>query len=140
MKLRVNGEMMEYRPATLSDAKLLFEWRNDPLTRKNSCNTHKISWEEHLNWFHNAKNVFIALLDEKPIGTIRFEGTELSWTISPDYRNKRLSKPMVLGFVKKFLSGQKVTATIREGNIASEKIAIALGLHRSGSPPLFKWS
>ena len=34
------------------DMKLLFDWRNDEVVRKNSFSTEPIDWEEHVSWFN----------------------------------------------------------------------------------------
>lgn len=38
------------RPAVLSDAPILFRWRNDPETRRWSFSHDEVSWTEHVAW------------------------------------------------------------------------------------------
>lgn len=38
------------RPAALSDARILFRWRNDPETRKWSFSHEEVSWDGHVAW------------------------------------------------------------------------------------------
>ncbi|MDB5888528.1 MAG: GCN5-like N-acetyltransferase, partial [Rhodocyclales bacterium] len=40
------------RPATLQDAALLLDWRNDPLTRLSSHSADEIPLDEHLAWLN----------------------------------------------------------------------------------------
>ena len=35
------------------DAKLLWQWANDPDLRNNSFNPKHIEWRDHLKWFEN---------------------------------------------------------------------------------------
>ena len=39
------------RKATLQDKKLIYNWANDPDTRKNSFNQETIKWEDHEAWY-----------------------------------------------------------------------------------------
>lgn len=63
------------------DLKQILEWRNHPNIRQYMYRTHKITIDEHLNWFDLAsKNPAIALLiyekDEKPLGFVKItQGT-----------------------------------------------------------------
>ena len=41
----------EFRPAKEGDARLLWGWANDPLTRRQSFNPAAIPWTEHERWF-----------------------------------------------------------------------------------------
>ena len=44
-------EFLYLRQAGVEDRKLLFDWRNDPLVRRNSFTTDPIAWEDHVRWF-----------------------------------------------------------------------------------------
>lgn len=133
---------MHLHCATLDDAKLLFAWRNDFETRKQSKNTDEVSWENHILWLTNSlamntRKIYLAEHKGVLVGTVRSDkkedGTvELSWTIAPSHRGKGLGKAMVMQFVKEVHPGEKLIAIIRKGNIPSEKIAQALGLHQTG--------
>ena len=43
--------MLNLRPVTQDDIKLLFKWANDPEVRLNSFNSKEIKWDEHQKWF-----------------------------------------------------------------------------------------
>jgi RimJ/RimL family protein N-acetyltransferase len=69
------------RRATLADAALLWEWRNDPVARSNSFNTDVIPWEEHEKWFTQrvaADDTRIYLLEQNgtSMAQIRYERRE----------------------------------------------------------------
>jgi hypothetical protein len=42
------------RKATIDDAPILFNWRNDELTRRLSKNTNVVKWNEHVVWLKNV--------------------------------------------------------------------------------------
>ncbi|TSC87205.1 MAG: N-acetyltransferase GCN5 [Parcubacteria group bacterium Gr01-1014_8] len=148
------GEM-RYRRATMGDSAQLFIWRNDPVTRENSRNGKLLEFTEHTQWLETAlqnsdRQIYIAEFENEQIGVVRTDRIgdvlELSWTVVPECRGKGLGKKMVVGFVMEVLgSPSKLRASIRKGNIASEKIALALGLRsvreESGAdgPPMVVW-
>lgn len=130
---------MILRPVTFEDAKMLLVWRNDPETRQQSRNRQEVTWDDHVLWLKRSlsnprRKLYLAEEAGALIGTVRSDQiekgvVELSWTIAPAARGKGWGKKMVLEFVREFHPQDQLTATIRKGNIASEKIAQALGLH-----------
>jgi len=128
---------MILRKVTFEDWKILLEWRNNLETRKNSHNMELVEEENHKKWLSSIltnenRQLFIALDNEIPVGTVRADfdkqntDYELSWTISPDFRGKGIGKKMV-----KLLSDKlqaKIRAEIKNGNIASVKIAEYAGM------------
>ncbi|MSR70992.1 N-acetyltransferase [Candidatus Kaiserbacteria bacterium] len=132
---------MQLRPVTLEDARVLLEWRNDPLTRENSRTTDEVLWEDHRGWIERSltnpdRKLYIALHGGVPVGTVRADfhdgRHELSWTASPGARGYGIGGAMVKQFVNEVLPGAPLLASIKKGNIASEKIAQALGLSPGG--------
>jgi RimJ/RimL family protein N-acetyltransferase len=133
---------MKLRPATLDDAALLLEWRNDLLTREASVNTEPVSWDSHVAWLRaslgNPRRKLLIAEIERPVGTVRIdygEETELSWTVAPDARGRRLGKAMVLAAVPE---GQ-VIAHIKHDNVASQRIAEAAGFRLARGGDLQRW-
>ncbi len=126
------------RRVTKDDAKLLYEWRNDEETRKQSQSITPVEWDEHAHWIENSlKNpdriLVIAERGGTPVGTcradVRADGfTEISYTIAPQERGRGLSKPMVQQFVKEYLEGRRLAAHIKKGHKQSESVVIALGM------------
>jgi len=92
--------MDEYRlvEANEGDCQLLYRWANEVEVRKNSFNTNKVIYEDHIDWFMNklnSKNTFIYIFKnkEKSIGVIRLEKLEsplmlINYSIDSDYRGK----------------------------------------------------
>lgn len=122
---------MNFRRATIDDARLLHDWRNDPATRENSISPDSVDYETHLAWLEQsladpARRIFVVEdEDGVPIGTIRVDGgggaPELSWTVSPHSRGKGVGRTMLLGFVR--LHDGAYTAQIKTRNLQSMKIA-----------------
>ncbi len=123
------------RPAELSDADTLLEWRNDPKTRSASKNTGIITREEHLQWLEKTiknKRRKLLIAEERgiPVGTVRAEYSgdawEVSWTVSPRVRGRGIGQRMVA-----LLSSQLVdaiSAEVKTGNHASARIAEKAGM------------
>ena len=50
---------IDLKLTTLKDSKLIWQWRNDPITSKNSLETNPIPWIDHAMWYQKiltAKN------------------------------------------------------------------------------------
>jgi glycosyltransferase involved in cell wall biosynthesis len=126
------------RPATEKDAQVLFEWRNDEETRRQSKTSEIVKWEDHLNWLaallqNNRRTLAIAEIENESVGTVRADQrddgfTEISFTIAPAWRGKGIGKRMVINFVRDFLERAKIVAQVKKGHAPSESLARALGL------------
>lgn len=85
-------------PVTRDDARIIWEWANDPEARLVSFATEPIPWEHHLQWFEamlsNPDKIMYLVRDTSttPIGQVRFDvvGQEATISISVDrcYRGK----------------------------------------------------
>ena len=120
--------MLTIRAATIDDARLLFEWRNDELTRAMSVNSDPVEWDGHLKWLtsrlsREAPGLYIVE-DDEPVGTIRIDGDEISYTIAPDHRGSGVATRALSAAKEQF--GQKL-AKIKPENIASIKAATRSG-------------
>jgi pseudaminic acid synthase len=87
------GENVRFslRPVTLDDARLLFDWKNDPAVKRSAIVRKEITWEEHVAWLNarlkDAGTVFYIIEnDGQPWGQIRFDirGNEATVSISLD--------------------------------------------------------
>jgi RimJ/RimL family protein N-acetyltransferase len=126
--------MLTFRFADEKDINLLFEWANDETARKNSYNSNRISYEDHVNWFNKRINsedfsCYIFLSEGKlPVGQVRIEKTVtkkeavISILVDKEYRGKGLSSIMLHLATSDFLTknqGYKIVAYIFKNNRAS---------------------
>ena len=123
------------REVKKSDWKILLEWRNDKITRQNSFNSELVSESEHKEYIKNTivssdRKLFILEYNGIPVGTIREDRLkqdeyELSYTISPVYRGKRIGQIMI----SLYLIDQRASfiCEVKEENISSIKMIEKLG-------------
>ena len=129
---------LRFRPATINDAKLLLDWRNDPETRRQSINSGKIKLEDHIKWLEKVlankdRKLMIAMIDYKPVGTVRLDieepYSEISWTVAPSARGQGIGARMVEEAVRIF--EEPLKARIKPENFASIKIAENAGFKKN---------
>ncbi|EKF18193.1 GNAT family N-acetyltransferase [Nitratireductor pacificus] len=116
---------MLLRPASVDDAKLLYEWRSDPTTRAMSRDTSELVWEHHLAWVTERLSranhgLYIAEIDGVPVGTVRIDHDEISYTVAPAHRKKGIGEMMLRTAKDQF---GPLIAKVKKNNMASEKIA-----------------
>jgi len=123
------------REVRKSDWRVLLEWRNDKITRYNSFNSDLVSVSEHNEYIKNTitnpnRKLFILEYNETPVGTIREDRLEkdeleLSYTISPMYRGKKIGQIMM----SLYLIERKGSflCEVQEENIPSIKMIEKLG-------------
>ncbi len=76
----VTAPSITLRRAASADARLLFDWANDPLVRSTAFNTAPLNWENHCQWLRRQLAdpqtfLFIALDEaQTPVGQVRFNG------------------------------------------------------------------
>jgi UDP-2,4-diacetamido-2,4,6-trideoxy-beta-L-altropyranose hydrolase len=118
------------------DCKLLWKWRNDPITRKYSFSTKYIPYENHREWFKaSLKNknrcILIALQNNIEIGEVRFDinpvnrNAEINICIDTKYRCKGLGKRTLKEACKyafKNLKINSIISKIKKENKSSIKI------------------
>ena len=130
------------RNADQLDCNDVFDWRNDPMSKKMSHNSKHVSWDEHLAWFSDSlKDPSRALfICEDPssnikIGIVRFDLIDDSSTVSinlaPDMRGKGFSAICLTSsidfFRKRFPHISVINATIKSSNIKSQKSFMRAG-------------
>jgi len=123
------------REVTKSDWSFLLDLRNDKITRQMFFNSDLVSLSEHKSYIKNVttspnKNIFILEYNDTPVGTItedRLEKgeLELSYTISPMYRRKKIAQIMI----SIYLIGQKgvFLCAVKEENTPSIKMIEKVG-------------
>ena len=83
-------QTISLRPATAADAKLIFEWRNDPVIVRLGSSQREVTWTEHEEWFSQSitsgkRRIFIVQNDGVPIGQVRFDLLESSECVISAY-------------------------------------------------------
>ncbi|WP_054308988.1 GNAT family N-acetyltransferase [Mesorhizobium sp. 1M-11] len=120
---------MKLRPATIDDAQLLLDWRNEPLTRAMSVNTEPVGWEIHLKWLsarlaRSEPGLYICENDGSLCGMVRIDDDEISYIVDVNFRGKGLATKMLV--LARHHFGPK-RAKVKRGNEASAKAATAAG-------------
>ena len=130
------GEEIYLRLVDDKDMKLLFDWRNDEVVRKNSFSTEPIDWEEHVSWFNaTLKNTsvlfFIMMNGEQAIGQSRMDleldnTAIIDYSIAKKYRGlgygKRLLYLVETEMYARFKDKYRLKALVKVNNIASQVI------------------
>jgi len=134
VKLRSQLEL-NLRKASVGDIDDLFEWANDPITRRNSYNQEKIDYTSHVKWAQNRLNssdcLFLIFENSKAqkIGFVRFDKNEqknwvISINIAPVQRGNGYSVELLRRAISHFVNIKdeaEVEAYIKRENIASVK-------------------
>jgi len=108
------------------DSKLIWAWRNDPVTRRMSRTSDPIPWESHAAWYAGTDSrILMAFVDGAPVAMLRFDDGEISINLDPAMRGKRLGEPILVagctyGFVTLGLAS--IRAEVKPDNLASIKI------------------
>ena len=134
--------MIKTRKAEFKDSKIIFEWRNDELTRQMSHTTDIVDWDGHSAWFASSlenKNRLLLLCenknDLKKIAVVRFDVNSMralmSINLSPDMRGKGISKQClsesIENFKNEFPQVVALDAEIKPENIASQRVFKSIG-------------
>ena len=119
------------RKAKESDADLLLEWSNDPLTRHNSFNSKEIKKSDHYQWYFRKlkdQNSMIYFFDRSKvsIGVVRFDlsgHVVIGVNVAPSERGKGFGTELIRRGCEVFWQSQDadIFAYIKDTNIASIK-------------------
>jgi RimJ/RimL family protein N-acetyltransferase len=150
------------RPATLKDARLLWQWRNDPVTRSGSRSPEEVSWDDHLRWLTSSlarsDRLLLVVQDaDGPVGTVRWdlergaEGPtdggsewEVSITVAPHRRGNSLGRPLLraaeLALSEQVLSEVALPEAMRSGGTAVAAYLAVVHVDNLASMRLFETS
>lgn len=131
--MRLQESPLRLRPVSHQDCKLIWQWSNEPTTRKASFQTASISWEDHTQWFQQKLQdsdcyFWIAVnKQEQPIGQIRLEAVssqvaQISISVDTEYRQNGLGSHLLTLAVQAFLSQTQflsISAWIKSDNLGS---------------------
>lgn len=121
--------------ADTNDCIDIFNWRNNPESRKMFLISRKVSWDEHKEWFKNSllnpRKVLLICYDEikEKVGIVRFDientQTLISINLNPSKRGRGLSSQCLTESIKFFVSNYnlkgRIVAIVKEENIRSIK-------------------
>jgi len=147
-------ENMKLRQVAAGDERLLFDWKNDPITRANSRDQTPVAWSDHLVWFAAAvsdpqKVMCIAEVEGVPVGLVRSGPNqngqiEVCFTVDPKWRNQGAEEVMVELFVAEHVPYiDNVVLPIKIGNTSGERTVSILGYHRlmpEEGEPVVNWA
>ena len=137
---------IQLRPAVLEDAERVYRWRNDPFILVRGSSQRPVLWDEHLEWFEETihgslRKMFIVLLDEEPIGQVRFNRlSDTECVISVYILEKFTGRGHGLeticrgcGEIFRLWNVEKIVACVRTGNNASYSAFLKAGFKDESS-------
>ncbi|MBQ8823225.1 MAG: GNAT family N-acetyltransferase [Lachnospiraceae bacterium] len=125
------------RKATLADAEMILEWRNDAVTREHSFSKDEITLETHTNWMKNkladvSCTMYILMDGEACVGQLRIDKVdnvgEISYMIAPDKRKMGYGK-RIIALAEEIVSGdiKALMGLVEKVNEPSKKCFQASG-------------
>ncbi len=140
-----NSDRLTYREISEKDSETLVAWRSDPEVYKYFLSAHKITLEEHLNWYFNRylqdddRIDYIACeqTSGEPIGVFgikkRRDGAEVSYLLKKQSQGKGYAGEAVCWLMetaKATWGIAKAIAEIHLENTPSIRLAERLGFER----------
>jgi UDP-2,4-diacetamido-2,4,6-trideoxy-beta-L-altropyranose hydrolase len=145
VSLAMAGSALQVRVATVADAQLMHEWRNDPATRAVSIDSNPIALESHLRWLQATladarRTLLIGTVGNIAVGVIRFDeladSTEVSLYLDPGLNGFGLGRSLLLAGesfeVRRRAQAVEFIATIKEQNRASIHMFESAGYAAAG--------
>lgn len=132
------GAAVQLRPATMTDAELLFAWTNDPDTRAASFSTEPVEWAGHVAWLERVlidpdRRLWIGESDG-PVGQVRLDRGDdceiISVSIAPERRGQGLAALLIQAACAQAYG--RVVAEIKPGNVRSVRAFDAAGFKADG--------
>lgn len=143
LQVILRDKKIEFVKADPSHCQILFDWRNDPETRRSSVQQEEISLATHTEWFTKSLNnpnrrIYMGQLGSSLVGMVRFDldeklerkGWELSWSVAPMWRGQGIGKELVKQATE--LVNHNLWAKILLDNKNSMKVAEFAGFQRIG--------
>jgi L-amino acid N-acyltransferase YncA len=139
--------MVTVRPAGEQDSLDLLAWRNDPVTRAASIESHPVSRAAHEAWFARVladphRVLYIGYDSGTSIGMVRFDaaedgrGAEISLNVAPAQRGRGLGRELLLAAISRYREAvgppKMLRARIRPGNEASLRLFRGAGFSTLG--------
>lgn len=138
----MESQRLVFREIEADDAAFIVDVRSDPEVYRYFVHPHRITVEEHLNWFyniypHNEKRTDYIAVDKASgervgvFGLICDDGSaEVNYLIIKEYQRRGLAREGVeclLDYAASERGCRRAVAEIHEDNIASLNLAAKLG-------------
>lgn len=134
-------EKIYLRRVKETDMKLLFDWRNNELVRKNSFCMDPVEWNEHVKWFNttlvkSSVLFFILICKEQEVGQIRIDleldnTAIINYSIAEKYRGLGYGKQILhlaeTELYERFKNKYMLKALVKENNISLQVAFERLG-------------
>jgi len=136
---------LSLRPADANDARQLWEWANDPVTRKNAFDSNPIEWQAHVEWFTQKLadpdcRIWILENHGTSSGQIRYDRrhdcAEIDFAVDPNSRGQGLGTVLLeLSAPKAFdaLQVQKLIGSVKLENQPSIRAFERAGFQRAAT-------
>lgn len=150
-------QRLSTRPATIADARMLFDWRDDPVTRAGSRVQDPLDWNTHVGWLSAAvadqdRQLLIVESDSSDVATVRWDRRaerdwEVSITVAPDHRGRGIASAVLAAAEHALIADApcRLLAGIHVDNTASKRLFERAGYlphlpaDESGFRTLSKW-
>lgn len=127
------------------DSRLIWKWRNDPVTRQMSRHKEPIPWKQHQEWYEQTVNasdkcVLMANKRRTPLGVVRFDELkngrwEVNINLDPAIRGQGYGRDVLSEACKyafRLLDCSEIYAEVKPENLASIKIFELVGFKFQG--------
>ena len=132
------------------ESRLIWQWRNDPITRKMSRTSGLITLENHREWFIKTvsdlqRKIMIASIGNDPVCMVRFDlsgngAGEISLNMNPNARGKEYAEKILLEACRYGISNldlNLIHASIKVENEPSIRTFEAVGFVLQGTSDSF---
>jgi spore coat polysaccharide biosynthesis predicted glycosyltransferase SpsG/RimJ/RimL family protein N-acetyltransferase len=139
----LRSDLVELRPFRPEDARVVWEWANDPQVRASAFSPEPIAWDDHRRWFeaglHDPRSRrYLAATDGTAWGQIRFDeagaGSALiDVSVARTARGRGLAAPLVRAGVRRVFEESDlrvVRAEVRADNEPSVRAFLAADFDR----------
>ena len=137
--------LLQIRPATRADCRLLWDLANDPVVRTSAFSQASISWEDHLSWFESKMqsttcHILIGEVGRSVAGQVRVEERsngqgEIDITVAREFRGEGLGSHLIDFVVHQLFAStaiSRIHAYILPQNTASQQAFEKAGFQRAG--------
>ena len=145
MKALTEVRVARLRPARAEDARLLWDWANDPVIRAASFASEPIPWESHQQWFERqlaSPDARIYIFENEgtdAVGQVRYQiesrRATLSINLAPKFRGHGLGTKVLLRGIEELFNTTAVDtidAYVKPSNERSLELFRRAGFEERG--------